>query len=86
MPRKKTKTAMERTAELMDTPMNQWPELAIDFLKKTSKEVGFCGEVAVTSAAVYAQCIENLPCEDKLYKASKEDRAWFKEQMKKGSI
>jgi len=77
---------MGRTAEMMGTPMGQLPKLAIDFLKKTSKEVGFCGEVCVTCFAAYAQCVEKLPCDDKLYKVSKEDRAWFKEQIKKGSV
>jgi hypothetical protein len=77
---------MEKAAEMMGTPMGDLPELAIEFLRKTSKEVGFCGEVCLTCFAVYAQCVEHLPCEDKLYKARKEDRAWFKEQKKKGSI
>jgi len=67
--------------EMMEIPMNQLPELAVDFLRKTSKEVGYCGEVCLTCFAAYAQCVENLPCEDDLYKASKEDRAWFKEQV-----
>jgi hypothetical protein len=40
----------------------------------------------LTAFAAYAQCVEKLPCKDRLYKAREEDYIWFKEFMKKDPI
>ena len=38
-----TDDAVEKAGEMMMLPMNQLPELAIDFLEFLSARVGFCG-------------------------------------------
>ena len=76
-------TAEERGQEMMLIPMDKLPEIAIEFAKKLSNEVGFCAEVLLTSWTVYAQCVEGLPCTDPLYKASGRDKKWFEENIKR---
>ncbi len=74
------KTAEERGAEMMMTPMKDLPPLALKFAKKLCQEVGMCGEVLMTAWTVYAQCHEGLTCTDSLYMARREDRIWFAKQ------
>lgn len=73
-------TAVERASEMMQIPMKELPPLALEFARKLSREVGCCGEVLMTAFAVYAQCIEGLPCDDELYRAKPEDVEWFNKQ------
>jgi len=70
-------TALERAMEMMQQPMAQLPPLALAFAKYTCNRIGMCGEVLLTCWAVYAQEIENLPCEDDLYLTRDDDRQWF---------
>ncbi len=70
-------TAEERGMEMMLIPMNELPEIALEFSKKLCNETGMCIETLLTSWTVYAQCIEKLTCTDDLYKARKEDIEWF---------
>lgn len=78
-------TAEDRGMEMMSIPMDELPPLALAFAKKLCSEVGMCGEVLLTAWTVYAQCVENLPCTDDLYKARDKDKAWFAAQMEKKS-
>lgn len=63
-----TDDAVEKAGEMMMLPMNQLPELAIDFLEFLSARVGFCGEVCLTAYAAYNQMVLNMKCDDELYK------------------
>lgn len=76
------KDAAARGMELALIPMKDVPPLALDFLGHLAKKVGMCGEVCITAFAVYAQCVEGLPCSDSLYTARPEDREWFAERVK----
>ena len=76
-------TAEERGIELLTIPMKDLPALAKDFARKLCKEVGVCIEVMLTAYTIYAQCVENLPCTDSLYKARPSDIQWFEEQLLK---
>jgi hypothetical protein len=71
------KDAVERGVQLATIPMKDVPPLAIEFLRHLAKKVGMCGEVCITAFAVYAQCVEGLPCDDDLYRARPEDIEWF---------
>jgi hypothetical protein len=71
------KDAVERGIQLATTPMKDVPLLAREFLWHLAKKVGMCGEVCITAFAVYAQCVEGLPCDDDLYLARPEDIEWF---------
>lgn len=74
--------AVSRGVELAMIPMKDLPPLAMEFLRHLAKKVGMCGEVCITAFAVYAQCVEGLPCGDSLYTARPEDREWFAERVK----
>ena len=70
--------AVRRGMELLVTPMNQVPPLAIEFARNLARESGgMCGEVFVTAYSVYAQCVEGCECNDQLYMARPQDREWF---------
>ena len=74
-------TAEERGQQMMGIPINQLPLIAREFAKKKCMEVGMCMEVLLTAWIVYAQCVENLPCEDDLYMARPEDKEWFRTRI-----
>lgn len=69
--------AVRRGVQLATIPMKDVPPLAIEFLRHLAKKVGMCGEVCITAFAVYAQCVEGLPCDDSLYAARPDDIEWF---------
>lgn len=69
--------AMKRAQEMMTIPMRKLPPLALEFAEYTCKQVGMCSEVLLTCWAVYAQLVEGLECDDSLYLARTEDKAWF---------
>lgn len=71
-------TAEDRGREMMMTPMCELPPIALDFANLLRREQGMCGKVLLTAWIVYAQCVENLPCTDDLYRAKKRDIEWFK--------
>ena len=79
-------TAIDRAGEMMFIPIRELPELARQFATKMGKEIGMCGEVMVTAFAIYAQCVEGLPCNDISYLAKPDDIEWFKEKMSKQNI
>lgn len=72
--------AVDRATQMMVVPKNQLPPLALEFARKMCREVGMCGETYITAYAIYAQCVEGLPCDDALYAARDADVAWFAEQ------
>ncbi len=72
------KDAVERGVQLATIPVKDVPLLAREFLWHLAKKVGMCGEVCITAFAVYAQCVEGLPCDDDLYRARPEDVEWFR--------
>ena len=74
------KTAEARGMEMMNLPMNSLPPVALAFAKKLCDEVGMCMEVLLTAWTAYAQCVENLPCSDSLYKVRPQDVEWFKQR------
>ena len=69
--------AVERAQEMMLVPQSQLPSLALRYCEKMANENGMCGEVFLTAFAVYAQIVENLPCDDPLYAAAPADYRWF---------
>lgn len=75
-----SKTAIDRASELMMVPFNDLPPLALQFAQRLIKRYGTCGEVYLTAYAIYAQEIENLPCDDDLCRTNNEYSQWFKEQ------
>jgi len=79
------KTAEKRGMEMMLIPMGELPTLAIEFGKHLCKEFGGCGEVLITAYAVYAQCVEGLPCTDDNYRARPQDKEWFEERCQTSS-
>ncbi len=70
---------------MLQVPMNTLPPLALEFARKLCREVGGCIETYMTAYAVYAQLVENLPCDDSLYQARTADVEWFKD-MAAGKI
>jgi len=81
----KPKAALERSMEMMYIPIKDLPPLAREFANKLCREVGMCMETLITAYAVYAQCVEGLPCRDSLYAARNIDYEWFKNEMGKES-
>jgi hypothetical protein len=75
-------TAEMRASELMGTVIKDVPDLARQYLRKLCCEVGMCGEVMFHAYAVYAQCVENLVCEDSPYQATDEEKKWFIDNAK----
>lgn len=75
-------TAEMRASELMGTLIKDVPDLARQYLRKLTSELGISGEVIFHAYSVYAQCVENLTCEDSLYRASPEEKKWFLETAK----
>jgi len=74
--------AVERGMEMAcEIPFGQLPLLAQEFAKKLCREVGMCGETFITAFAVYAQCVEGLPCDDDLYQARSVDVEWFNARL-----
>lgn len=73
--------AVKRAMELMMVPKSQLPPLAAEFAQHMCRKVGLCAETFLTSFAVYAQCVEFLPCDDPLYTARGEDIEWFKQRI-----
>lgn len=80
-----TTTAMERALQMMATPMNQLPLLALEHAEEQCRKLGMCAEVLLTSWAAYAQCVEDLPCDDDLYQDCPGDKAWFAVRMEVGT-
>lgn len=80
---KEKNNAVNRAMELMTVPMKDLPPLAIEFMRLLSSEVGYCMETCITAYAAYAQCVENLPCDDYLYEAREKDKKWFKHKLEK---
>jgi len=79
-------TAIERGREMMVIPMEKLPPIALEFARKLCSEVGMCGEVFLTAFAVYAQCVEGLPCDDDLYTARPQDVEWFNQRRNGAQI
>lgn len=70
--------AVDRGVELLHVKGRDLPPLAKEFLGHLVREGGSaCLEVFLTAFAVYAQCVEGLPCDDDLYQARPQDIAWF---------
>lgn len=69
--------AMERAHQLMKTPHSQSPHWAVLYADAQQDRYGLCCEVLLTAYAHYAQCVENLDCNDDNYQAGKEAKAWF---------
>lgn len=74
-------TATDRVSELMATKIKDVPPLATKFARHLGEKMGLCGEVYVTAYAIYAQCVEGLPCDDPDYVASPLDIAWFRSEI-----
>lgn len=69
----------EKVSEMMLTPMNKLPELAVQYLRYMSSRVGFCGEVCVTAFSYYCQAILQMKCKNKIDKITPEAKKWFDE-------
>lgn len=65
--------AVEEAVKMLRIPMKDLPELAMEFLKHLSKQVGFCGETCITAYAGYNQMVLKMECEDDLYKITQPD-------------
>lgn len=76
---KLNKLAVEEACKMLNIPMKNLPEPALEYLKYISSKVGFCGEVCLTAYAYYNQAVLNMKCEDDLYKIPQEDLMWFRE-------
>jgi hypothetical protein len=74
------KNAVERAGQMMRVPMKDLPPIALDYAKRLSSQVGFCGEVLLTAWAVYAQIVEGLPCDDELYTPTQDAIDFYKEK------
>lgn len=70
-------TAMQRAQEMMLVPRKDLPPLATEFAQYLCGQVGMCGEVFLTSYAVYAQIVEKKVCRDDLYWPDREALEWF---------
>ena len=71
------KDTMAVVDKMMTTPMNELPEISIDYLKFLSSKYGFCGEMCVTAYAHYCQAVLGLPCDNPDYKINNEGTTWF---------
>jgi len=69
----KEKDAVEEAGEMLRTPMNELPELALEYLKYLSNKVGMCMEVCLTAYAVYNQMVLKMKCNDDLYIMTDQD-------------
>ena len=76
------KDALSRAEELFNTPMQDVPKLAAEYMRAMCRLYCACGEVMLTAFAHYAQFEEGLSCSDILYKPSKKDQELF-ERVKK---
>jgi hypothetical protein len=54
-----TKNQRKRLDEMMHMPMNNLPELAIDYLTAYSRKLGLCGEVCLCAYSEYIVNYEN---------------------------
>jgi hypothetical protein len=75
--------AVDEASKMMSIPMSQLPDIAKEYLKQLSSEVGFCGETCITAYAHYFQAIFNYPCNDSLYIIPTSAKKWFKENINK---
>lgn len=73
-----TKTALERGQEMMNMKMNHIPVVARDHLEYISRQIGMCMEVCLTVYTIYAQIVEDLPCDDELYIPDNDAISWYK--------
>lgn len=76
-------TAEQRATELLHTPGNQVPPLALGFYQFLASKYGACTECAVTAFAAYAQIVEGLPCTHQPYLVDALATAWFREESEK---
>lgn len=72
-----TPDAMIEAGRMMQTPMNQLPPLAMDYLKDLAGRIGICGEVYVTAYAAYCQAVLKMPCSDPLYVIPPSEQVWW---------
>ena len=79
-------TAVERGTEMLIKPLGTLPWLAVEFARHLAGELGWSGEVLLTAWIVYAQVVENLPCDDTSYQAREIDRDWFRKKKIIGSV
>lgn len=75
--------AVDRAKELLNVKRSQLPPLALEFCGHLCSEVGSSIEVILTAFAVYAQCVEHLPCADELYHPRPQDLEWFADAIKR---
>ncbi len=74
----KTKDSWDRACELLSTPENELPVLALAYRNHLFKQYSGCLDVAATAFAHYAEVIEGFPpCEDDGYWADTMARQWL---------
>jgi hypothetical protein len=75
----KEKTIDALVSEMMGTKMNELPPKAVDFVKKLSSKVGFCGETCVTAFYDYCQLELGMTTDDDLYVVDEQRKLWYGE-------
>ena len=73
------KTIDSLVSEMMTTPMNQLPPKAMEYLKKLSSKVGFCGDTCVTAYYDYCQLELGMTTDDDLYIIDEQRKLWYNE-------
>jgi hypothetical protein len=75
----KIQTIDEMVSEMMETSWNDLPPKAVEYVKKLSSKIGFCGETCVTAFFDYCQLELGMTTDDDLYEVDELRQLWYKE-------
>ena len=73
----KEKTINDLAGEMMTTKMNELPPKAVEYVKKLSNKIGFCGETCVTAYFDYCQLELGMVTDDEQYVIDDQRKLWY---------
>lgn len=73
----KEKTINDLVGEMMTTKMNELPPKAVEYVKKLSNKIGFCGETCVTAYFDYCQLELGMVTDDEQYVIDDQRKLWY---------
>jgi len=78
MSKEEKKEINEVVSEMMKTKMNELPPKAVEYVRKLSSKIGFCGETCVTAYFDYCQLELGMITDDDQYVIDEERKLWYK--------
>ena len=71
------KSAEENAGEMLRVPMNELPDVSVEFLNFISKKIGICLETCFTAYVYYSVFVLNMKCIDDSYIHSEWMNEWW---------